>query len=214
MSIAAGAALGGPAAGGKPGVRPRAARLPPPEFGRSLDIGLVSGTVLITPPAGHTFKLGAQDRNIPIGSVIDTVHGRVDLRAAPVPGGKAGAARVEDAQFYDGKFSARQPKGATVTSVVLKGGSFASCTAHSSGASASRSLPHRVVRLLRASGPGRFRTQGRYAAGTVLGTVWLTEDYCDGTLFTVQRGIVSVVNLVTHATVRVTAGHSYFARAG
>jgi hypothetical protein len=69
-----------------------------------------------------------------------------------------------------------------------------------------------VLRLLHASGSGRFQTSGRYAAATVRGTIWLTEDFCDGTLIQVARGVVSVQDLVTHATVTVTAGHSFFAR--
>ena len=60
--------------------------LPPPRFGHTLDIGLVSGTVIVTPPGKQPFKLGVKDRNIPIGSLLDTTHGRVDLRAAPPPG--------------------------------------------------------------------------------------------------------------------------------
>ncbi len=62
------------------------ATLPPPSLGRSVDIGLVSGTVARDAArSGHPFKLGTQDRSIPIGSVIDTTHGRVDLRAAAPP---------------------------------------------------------------------------------------------------------------------------------
>ena len=33
--------------------------LPPPGFGRSVDIGLVSGTVIVTPLGGHSFVLGS-----------------------------------------------------------------------------------------------------------------------------------------------------------
>jgi hypothetical protein len=47
----------------------------------------------------------------------------------------------------------------------------------------------------------------------VRGTVWTTTDYCDGTLVSVQRGVVSVLDLVRHKTVTVTAGHSHFAKA-
>src|ERR1700759_3567986 len=84
--------------------------LPPPRFGHTLDIGLVSGTVIVTPPGQKPFKLGVQDRNIPIGSLLDTTHGRVDLRAAPAPGPVAGiarAAKVEDAEFDKGRFTVR-----------------------------------------------------------------------------------------------------------
>ena len=45
------------------------------------------------------------------------------------------------------------------------------------------------------NGKGRFRTNGKYSAATVRGTIWLTEDRCDGTLTTVKRGTVSVRDL-------------------
>ena len=77
------------------------------------------------------------------------------------------------------------------------------CAAHAK-------LPHKVLRLLWASGPGMFRTVGRYSAATVRGTKWLTEDFCDGTLVRVSRGVVVVEDLATHATVTVRAGHSAF----
>ncbi|MGZ4251033.1 MAG: hypothetical protein ACXVUE_22340 [Solirubrobacteraceae bacterium] len=188
-----------------------AASLPPPRFGHTLNIGLVSGTVIVTPPGKQPFKLGTQDRSIPIGSLLDTTHGRVDLRAAPSPG-TAGTARVQDAEFYRGKFRVRQAPGSQVTDVLLAGGNTAACKPQIA-AQAARALPHRVLRLLGASGKGRFRTRGRYAAATVRGTVWTTTDYCDGTLVSVQRDVVSVLDLVRHKTVTVTAGHNYFAQA-
>jgi hypothetical protein len=197
----------------------QARALPPPRFGRTLDIGLVSGTVIVTPPGRKPFKLGAQDRNVPIGSLLDTSRGRIDLRAAPPPGtpnATARSAKVDDAQFYKGKFRVRQPTGAQVTQVLLAGGDRAVCSATATQHAAarnSRALPHRVLRLLGAGGHGRFQTRGRYAAATVRGTVWTTTDYCDGTLVSVQRGVVSVLDLVRHKTVTVTAGHSYFAKA-
>jgi hypothetical protein len=171
----------------------------------------VSGTVIITPPGKPSFKLGVQDRNIPIGSLLDTTHGRVDLRAAPLPG-TAGAAKLQDAEFFKGKFRVRQTPGSQITDVLLAGGDTAECKPQIA-AQASRALPHRVLRLLGASGKGRFRTRGRYAAATVRGTGWTTTDYCDGTLVSVQRDVVSVLDLVRHKTVTVTAGHSYFAKA-
>jgi hypothetical protein len=196
--------------------------LPPPRYGRTVDIGLVSGTVTVRPPERGSFTLGAQDRNIPIGSTIDTTHGRVDLRAARPPGSgsTAHSSSIEDAQFYDGAFTVAQAGGSLVTGVKLSGGGLAGCarTSARTASGAERTgghavLPRRLLRLLRASGPGVFRTVGRYAAATVRGTVWLTADYCNGTLVQVTRGVVSVQNLVTGQTVTVHAGHSYFAAA-
>jgi hypothetical protein len=191
------------------------ASLPPPRFGHSVDVGLVSGTVIVTPPGGHPFELGTQDRHIPVGSLIDTTHGRVDLRAAPPPaagatGASTTAARVEDAQFYDGAFRVTQSASRPVAQIRLAGGRAGACPTPAGDFAPHRKLPHKVLRLLWASGSGKFQTVGRYSAATVLGTKWLTEDFCDGTLVRVSRGVVAVENLATHAIVTVRAGHSAF----
>ena len=191
------------------------ATLPPPRFGRSVDIGLVSGTVLVTPPGGPPFTLGTEDRSIPTGSLIDTTHGRVDLRAAPRPapatgGAGATALRLQDAQFYDGAFRVTQSPSSPAAQIRLAGGNTSGCGAPDMDLVAHRRPPHRVTRLLWASGPGKFETVGRYSAATVLGTQWLTEDFCDGTLVRVVRGVVVVRDLATGATVTVRAGHSVF----
>jgi hypothetical protein len=190
--------------------------LPPPRFGHTLDIGLVSGRVIVTPPGKQPFELGVQDQNIPIGSLLDTTRGRVDLRAAPPPApttGTARAAKVEDAEFFKGKFTVRQPAGARVTQIRLAGGNPSVCSESAKPPAQRRALSHRVLRLLGASGHGKFQTRGRYAAATVRGTIWTTTDYCDGTRVSVQRGVVAVQDFVRHTTVTVTAGHSYFAKA-
>jgi hypothetical protein len=225
VCVAAGLVLIGGSAGAGAVARPAAgaSTLPPPHFGHSFDIGLVSGTVIVTPRGGHAFILGPQDRNIPIGSRIDTTHGRVDLRTAPPPPGTGAtpataSARVEDAQFYGGAFTVRQSSALPVAEIRLAGGQFGPCSAPSrdrpavAGGGPGR-LAHAVVRLLHASGSGKFETRGRYSAATVLGTRWTTVDYCDGTLVQVGQGVVSVEDLVTHATVIVHAGHSFFAEA-
>jgi ferric-dicitrate binding protein FerR (iron transport regulator) len=73
--------------------------------------------------------------------------------------------------------------------------------------------PKSVLGKLWGSGKGKFRTSGKYASATVRGTIWLTQDECDGTLIRVKRGTVQVRDLTRHKTVTVKAGHSYLARA-
>ena len=63
------------------------------------------------------------------------------------------------------------------------------------------------------NGKGKFRSNGTYSSATVRGTVWLTQDECDGTLTRVRRGRVSVRDFMRKKTVTVKAGHSYLARA-
>jgi ferric-dicitrate binding protein FerR (iron transport regulator) len=60
---------------------------------------------------------------------------------------------------------------------------------------------------------GRFRTTGRFAAGTVRGTEWGVRDRCDGTLVVVTRGTVTVRDFRHHRSVVVQGGHAYLASA-
>ena len=67
-------------------------------------------------------------------------------------------------------------------------------------------------RRLWGNATGRFTTKGRYASAAVRGTIWLTEDRCDGTLTRVTSGSVAVRDRARRRTVIVRAGHSYLAR--
>jgi hypothetical protein len=93
--------------------------------------------------------------------------------------------------------------------LVLSGGNFRACrnrTLSSTGAKAKK-----PVRRLWGSGKGRFTTKGKFASATVRGTEWLVADYCNGTLVSIRKGLVSVRDLVQQKTKLVRAGHSYFA---
>ena len=69
------------------------------------------------------------------------------------------------------------------------------------------------MRKLWAEGHGKYSTKGNYATGAALGTRWVTEDFCEGTLIRVVLHRVFVTDLVTHRHLTVKAGHSYFAKA-
>jgi hypothetical protein len=73
--------------------------------------------------------------------------------------------------------------------------------------------PKAVLGKLWGSGKGKFRTNGKYSAATVRGTIWLVEDRCEGTLTKVRRGTVRVRDFRRKKTVTVKAGHTYLARA-
>jgi PKD domain len=167
------------------------------------------------PPKGFVRLQGAQ--TIPVGSTLDTAKGRVLLRSA------ADTRRhLQHGQFFRGRFvirQVRQPRGKAkrrstklITVLTLSGSSFSKrCRTTTASASAKRRSKKRVRRLF-GSAKGSFRTTGRTAAATVRGTRWGVQDRCDGTLISVQRGRVSVRDLVKHRTVSVTTGHTYLAR--
>jgi hypothetical protein len=205
----------------------------PPVPGKTFDARVVSGDVFIkyppgagpraavTPPKGFVPLKGAA--NIPMGAQLDTRSGRVAVTSAA----DTGARKTQTADFYDGIFQVKQavPKkkprkpAALITDLVLKGEPSRSECAPLKGARAAADAakkkrgPKSVLGSLWGNGKGKFRTNGKYSSATVRGTIWLTQDRCDGTLTTVKRGTVSVRDFKRRRTVSVKAGHSYLARA-
>ena len=207
-----------------------AAALPPPQFGRSVDIGLISGVVIVRPVGGTAFTLDPHDRSIPVGSEIDTRRGEVDLRAAKGPSSGGTAARASSAggaatgkgltvQFVHvrgGRFTVLQPvsqRGLTQLSLVESAGRPRTCLRPVRPLAAREAASRKVLALLRADAHGSFRTRGRFSATTVRGTEWDTIDRCDGTLTRVHRGVVVVHDFRLGKDVTLRAGASYLARA-
>jgi uncharacterized repeat protein (TIGR01451 family) len=190
-----------------------------PVFGQAVSPVVVSGFVCVRLPGSNECVDVTTLAQIPVGSIVDTRVGRVALTVATVAG------TTESAELYEGEFRVLQSTGAT--EFRLTGGDFSVCTVRPAKAKAKKAKkrkpagleaitaakPRKPIRRLWGDSKGSFRTGGRYGAATVRGTVWLTEDYCNGTLIRVREGAVSVRDLVRNTTVTVTAGKSYFAEA-
>jgi hypothetical protein len=190
---------------------------PPPEAGRSVVAAVVSGVVRIRLPAGKRIRRGRRSAtssgtrflryrgraNIPVGSTIDTRRGRLALTSAADLRGS-----TQRAVFYGGVFQVRQRRSARPVTDADVITSRTGCPRRSARGSARR----RVVGRLWASAKGRFRTRGRYSAATVRGTIWLTEERCDGTLTRVRTGSVSVRDRISRRLLVLRAGQSYVAR--
>jgi hypothetical protein len=199
-----------------------------PVLGRSFNISVVSGVVL--EKVHGKFVPVTELSSIPNNTIIDALGGTLKLVSAGGAAGKATDARAKKKHakpknstgtFGGAVFRVTQArsgpnKGQTTLSLVegaFKGGpSYAKCKARGAGDTAHAALSSRVLQTLRSRASGRYRTRGRYAAGTVRGTRWTTSDRCDGTRIAVQQHSVQVTDLVRHITVLVTAGHSYLAK--
>lgn len=173
-----------------------------PVVGVSVNVAPVSGTVLVRVRGTQKFVSLAQLRNVPVGSELDTTRGRVRLVSA------AGKKRTQTGVFYSGRAVVRQKKAKSPLTTLQVSGPL-NCSKRSFSAAAK---PKKKRRLW-GNAKGRFATKGGFSTASVRGTVWLTEDSCDGTLTRVVRGRVEVLDRVRHRRVIVTAGHSYFARA-
>jgi DNA-binding beta-propeller fold protein YncE len=194
-----------------------------PSLGKSFN---VSATGLVLVKLHGKFVPLTELRQIPAGTVVNALRGTLKLTTtAPEPAKKSKTkkrrVKTQTATFGGAVFKVTQDrsgasKGIATVSLLegaFKGApSFASCKARQGKASAA-AVSKKVLQLLHASGHGKFRTKGRYAAATVRGTIWTTADRCDGTLVHSIRDSVTVNDLVRHKTVIVRAGHSYLALA-
>lgn len=216
---------------------------PPPVLGKSFDVSVVSGLVLVKLP--HGAPLYAADlapratsssglpggpgfiplteaRNLPSGTEVDARLGKIKLVSATGKRRKTQTGTFNGSLFKITQQRSGANKGMTNLS-LLEGlfpgaPTYASCkkgkAADTDGVGAHEArLSSRVLQTLRASGHGKFRTSGRFGAATVLGTVWGVRDRCDGTLITVFTDTVLVTDFVRHKTLIVHAGHTYLARA-
>ena len=164
----------------------------------------------ITPGAAPGFVPLKGAANVPMGSRVDTEEGRVALTSAADLKGK-----TQRADFFAGIFQVRQKRETKPTTEIRVGsaayGKNCGGVPKAGRASAARSKK-RLGRLF-GNGKGRFRTRGRFSAATVRGTIWLTEDRCDGTRTSVTKGRVAVFDFGKNRRVTVKAGRSYLARA-
>ena len=182
-----------------------------PRLGLTGNLAPFSGSVLVKLPGSGTFVPLTGLRQVPFGTIIDARHGTVTVTTMSAHG------VLQTLNLSGGEFELNQRHNGLVVADLV-GGSFKACpTARERGTIASTSSTHvsakHVVRKLWASGHGNYATKGNYASGAVLGTRWLTEDLCDGTLIRVATDKVLVTNLLTHRRLVVKAGHSYFAKA-
>jgi hypothetical protein len=213
-----------------------------PTLGKTVIAKVVSGEVFVRLPARRRPRGGARAAQapsgtptgyvalkgaevLPVGTFVHAVRGRLALTSAASR--VKGRTKTQRAEFFDGIFQIRQKKAKRpVTDIRLQSPNFqkvCGSSPRSAGdsragslratASAAKKRSRKVVSRLWGNGKGNFRTTGRYSAATVRGTIWLTQERCDGTLTRVTRGVVSVRDLTAGKTVTVRAGRSYLARA-
>ena len=173
---------------------------PQPVVGVSVNVTPVSGTVRVRVRGTNRFVNLQQLRNVPVGSELDVTRGRVRLVAA------ASRTRRLTGVFYSGRAIVAQTRARTPVTTLRLSGPLA-CPRRAPAAAA----PPR--RRLWGNAKGSFRTQGRFASAAVRGTLWLTEDRCDGTFVSVRQGRVQVRDVPRRRTITLRAGQSYLARA-
>jgi CSLREA domain-containing protein len=178
------------------------AQLPPPVPGETVNASRARGTVRIKLPGSDEFFVLQDGQQLPMGTTFDTSKGRVNLVAAANNTG-----RTQKAWFYQGVFRVNQSKGRRPLTTLSMTGAL-----QCGGGNASTAAARKRKRRLWGDGRGRFRTKGKHSAATVVGTKWLVEDRCNGTVTRVLRGKVRVRDFKRRKTIVVRAGQRYFAK--
>jgi hypothetical protein len=183
-------------------------------------------------PQGRRFFSLTQNVKIPMGSTVDPKADDVRLVTAR---NRKGGRQV--ASVSAGRFAVRQSGRRPPVTELRLAGKRPSCRGSSTrqgrvsraarssarrlrvdvgGPASSPKVSNRagVSRALRRrSRRARVSVRGRYSLGGSVGTKWVTEDRCDGTLTTVISGTVHVQDFGRGRTVTVRPGKPYLARA-
>ena len=175
---------------------------PPPQIGETVTAGVASGLIYVREQGESDFHQLVGSESIPVGSSVDATDGTVWLNSATEGGGE------QTFFFYEGRFNAEQSGDGLVTA-NLEGADFGSCKGKRIS---TRGKKNKKLARLWGSGGGRARTKGRRGSGTVRGTLWLTQERCDGTLFKVKEGVVKVRDFERKRNVTLEAGDKYLAK--
>jgi hypothetical protein len=172
----------------------------PPVFGKSAEVAPATGHVMVRRPGAKRYRELKTVGNLPYGTLVNAGRGNLKIIAA-----KRGAG-TQSGNFYDGSFKVTQGRDGFVQAALVGGPSH--CRSREVGRAASgRSFS------LWGHVHGHFRTRGHYGSASVRGTVWFTQNLCDGTFFHVVKGTLRIHDFTRHRVVILRAGHSYLAPA-
>jgi Ca2+-binding RTX toxin-like protein len=177
------------------------------EQGESVQFGL--------PGMRRTVPL--KDRTeIPVRSTIDATDGPVEVVGAANGSKVFGAANGRNGRQIataEGTSFRVYQKPAKSPVLELRLPSLTARDCHTSAGRKARTARHRKRRRLGTRARGRIRTSGNYGSGTSRGTSWVMEDGCEGTLFRVRHGTLTVTDFGLGRRITLHAGDRYLAKA-
>jgi hypothetical protein len=188
--------------------------LPLPVAEKTANLTPATGRVLIEVPGSSRFTRLTGAVSVPLGTIIDATHGVVRLVSATDANG-----HTEMGTFYGGIFRLTQTTASVggrtllLTVLTLAGPAPTGCATSHKAKRASLAARRRT-RKLWGEARGNFRTVGRYAAATVRGTKWLTEDTCTGTFVRVAKDVVLLTDFPHNRTFSLAAPRGFLARPG
>ncbi|MGE5407689.1 MAG: hypothetical protein ACM3NV_03660, partial [Syntrophothermus sp.] len=184
---------------------------PKPVAGQTVNLEPVDGNVQLICPGESEFSKLTGFKQVPLGCLINTRNGTVNLTAS-----KGASGELQAGNFWGGVFIVSQKTGDN-QALVLKLAGKRMCERRAPRARRPEVFARggkRSGRRLWGSGKGNFKTTGSYGSATVRGTTWLVVDRCDAsTLFKVGEGTVWVRDFVKDKSLVLTTGEEYLAKA-
>jgi hypothetical protein len=174
------------------------ARAVQPVLAQTATVVPIGGKVLVKKHGSRRFVRVNTITSLRYGATVNAGGGRLRIFAAKGHNGN------EAGVFYGGSFSLTQNHTGLVQAAL---------TGQPSGCP-TRELAHAAsARTFQLWGhvKGKFRTRGRYGSASVGGTIWFTQNRCDGTFFHVVEGVLKIRDFTRHRTIILRAGHSYLA---
>jgi 6-phosphogluconolactonase len=173
--------------------------------GKAASVAVVSGTVLIELASGQYVPLKGSTVSVPVGSTLDTRHGKVtistagDYRKPSSRHHKLQNATLSAAIFTIEQRTAAQARarlrkrerlvGIPPTDLLLRTPTGqttkAGCRRTGTGGTG-------LVRAITGQGEGLFRTVGADSVTTIRNATWVVEDRCNGTITEVGKGTATV----------------------
>ena len=171
-------------------------------------IAPTAGRISVNPPGPTGFERLVEGASVPIGSIVDARQGTAAITT------QLDSGRKQTAEFWGERFKVRQPKEEGGLTEVRVRDAVRACDGKSISAKdkiASARKKRRRGGLWGRDKKGRWRTHGHGSQATTRGTIWFTEERCEGTYTKVVEGAVLIRDHYLKRNVVVKAGSSYLA---
>ena len=179
-----------------------------PKKHKKFAVAPTAGRIMVNPPGPTGFQPLVEGVSVPIGSIVDARNGTAAI-TTQLPGGKK-----QTAEFWGERFKVRQPKEEGGLTEVRVRDARRDCDGKSISAFDKISTARKKKRrgLWGRDTRGRWRTHGRGSQATTRGTIWFSEERCEGTYTKVIEGSVLVRDHYIKRNIVVDAGESYLAK--
>ena len=180
-----------------------------PKKNKQFAIAPTAGRISVNPPGPTGFQPLVEGVSVPIGSIVDARKGTAAITTELDSGKK------QTGEFWGEKFKVRQPTEEGGLTEIRVRDAIRACDGKAISAFdkvVSARKKKRSRGLWGRDTKGRWRTHGRGSQATTRGTIWFSEERCDGTYTKVIEGSVLVRDHYLKRNIVVNAGGTYLAK--